>query len=478
MKSLDYYILFGYFAVLIGIGWYAARKHKNLDSYFVGGRKTGTFSLMTLWMASWIGGASFVGSANKAYAIGLSSLWYPVGIALGCLLFGITTAGKIKQLGDKFNHLTYSDFIEERYGVPCRIICTITTFLAYLGYTASQLLSAATIITMLAGWSLGTSFLLVTLITVFYSSVGGFLALDYTNRFQALFMLFGVAGCAVPVMLYNTGGVAAFSTALPPAYYSWGNWELSAVLGLVLSTILTFYTSMDSYTRCYSAQSTRSARNGTLLSALLVLVIGVAVCIVGMGARILHPHLPPEDNALAWLILNIFPQGIKGVLLVTILAAVMSTANACMLTGSACLTRDLYQRFYNPSISECSITRLSIFCTLLVGVLSAFVAWNHQDIIGLLSMAFTLNSAGLFLPTMGVFYWKWASRRAAFWSMSVSLAIVLLWYSGNASFPHNALFSIAPVWPGLLASAILFFSISYLYRHNKEHLNGKKILHP
>lgn len=464
MKSLDYFVLFGYFMVLIGIGWYSARKHKTLDGYFIGGRKTGTFALMTLWMASWIGGASFVGSANKAYAIGLSSLWYPVGIALGCLLFGISTAGKIKNLGDTFNHLTYPDFIEERYGVPCRVICTVTTFLAYLGYTASQLLSAATIITLLADWSLGSSFLLVTLVTIFYSSVGGFLALDYTNRFQALFMLFGVAGCAVPAVLYNTGGFAAFSAALPPAYYAWNNWELSAVLGLVLSTILTFYTSMDSYTRCYSAKSAQCARNGTILSALLVLVIGVSVCIVGMGAKVLYPELPEGGNALAWLILNIFPSGIKGVLLVTILAAVMSTANACMLTGSACLTRDLYQRFYNPTVSQQAVTRLSIFCTLLVGLLSAFVAWCYQDIIGLLSMAFTLNSAGLFLPTMGVFYWKWASRRAAFWSMSVSLLVVLIWYSGSILVPDNVLFRIAPVWPGLLASALLFFPISYCRR--------------
>lgn len=460
MESLDYCVLFGYFIVLIGIGWYAAKKHANLDGYFVGGRKTGTFALMTLWMASWIGGASFVGSANKAYSIGLASLWYPLGIALGCLLFGITTAGKIKQLGDKFNHLTYPDFIEERYGVPCRIICTITTFLAYLGYTASQLLSAATIITLLAGWSLGSSFLMVTLVTVFYSSVGGFLALDYTNRFQAMFMLFGVAGCAVPVVLYTSGGFNTLMTSLPPSYYALDTWETSAILGLVLSTVLTFYTSMDSYTRCYSAKTERCARNGTILSALLVLVIGVSVCIVGMGAKVLFPNLPPDGNALAWLIINVFPAGIKGILLVTILAAVMSTANACMLTGSACLTRDLYQRFCNPHISERAVTRLSICCTLFVGIVSAFVAWCHQDIIGLLSMAFTLNSAGLFLPTMGVFYWKWASRQASFWSMTVALAVVIIWYGGNIAFPNNYLFSIEPVWPGLLASAILFFTLN------------------
>lgn len=88
------------------------------------------------------------------------------------------------------------------------------------------------------------------------------------------------------------------------------------------------------------------------------------------------------------------------------------------------------------------------------------MAWYIGDIIGLLFMAFTINSASLFLPTLGAYFWKRSTERAAFWSIALSLATVLTWYLGRECLPGVALFSIDPVWPGLALSAVLFFSLS------------------
>lgn len=462
MGLLDYIILIAYFGILVGIGWYTSKKQDSIEQYFVGGRQTGTFSLMTLWMSSWIGGASILGSAEQSFEIGVSSLWYPLAIAVGCVLFALTFTGRIKDAGDAFNHITYPDFIESRYDVRCRAISTVTAIFANVGYAASQLLCTATMTSLLTGWSLELSFVVATAVTVFYTSLGGFLAMDCTCRFQAILILLGVACVGLPLTVVAVGDIGRFSQELPPNFFSMGEVGGVSTFAMFLSVIMTFYTASDSYIRCFSAKTSRTARNGTLLAALLVVCIGISVCVMGLGARLLFPDLDNGTNAFITLVMRIFPTGVKGLMLVVLLSAIMSTASSCILTASANMTRDIYQRFINPTASERNIVILSMLSSLAVGAVGAFIAWNMQNIIALLCMAFTINSAGLFLPTLGAFFWKRATPTAAFWSMTMSLLTVLGWYFGKAAYPGNTVFAIDPVWPGLAVSFVLFGLISLL----------------
>ena len=176
MDIWDYAVLLAYFGILVGIGWRASRRQKDMTQYFVGGRRTGTLAIMTLWMASWVGGATILGTAEQAYEMGLRSLLYPCAIAFGCVLFALTFTGKIKEAGDAHGHITYPDFIEKHYGSRCRVVSTVTAFCANIGYTSSQLLATALIMNQLTGWSLGLSFVVSTAVTVLYTAAGGFLA--------------------------------------------------------------------------------------------------------------------------------------------------------------------------------------------------------------------------------------------------------------------------------------------------------------
>ena len=112
MGVVDTVILFSYLALLIGIGLYARRGKPDVDDYFVAGRRMGPVTIACMWVAAWIGGASIVGTSARVYAQGITGIWYVLGIAIGCCLFGLTVARRVKQLGDSDRHLTYPDFIE------------------------------------------------------------------------------------------------------------------------------------------------------------------------------------------------------------------------------------------------------------------------------------------------------------------------------------------------------------------------------
>jgi SSS family solute:Na+ symporter len=460
MHFLDYGVLVLYFCLLLVIGYYANSKQKSTEDYYVGGRGVGTLSMGALWMSSWVGGASILGTAEKSFEIGISSLWYSIAMFFGFILFSLTFAGRIKQMGDKFKHITYPDLIEERYDTKTRLISTLTTITAYIGYTATQLLAAAHIITTITGISLGYSFIIATSVTISYTSFGGFFAVEKTDRFQALLIIVGVSVIAVPLTWNEVGGIGLLISKLPTAYFEMGAWGWGTILAMFISIVLTFFTSMDSYTRCYAAKSKHSAQNGALLAAIAVLVISLSICFLGMSAKILFPNQSGGSSALIQLIMHVFPVGVKGLMLVVILSAIMSTADTCILSASANLTRDIYQRFINPDASNKQLLRMSLLSSVLVGTTGTLIGWFSESIIALLVMTFTINSAGLFFPTLGAFFWKRATSHAAFWSMSLSLVTVLIWYIGKSLLKTSTLFSFDPVWPGLLVSFFLFCTLS------------------
>lgn len=460
MHAIDYVVLVMYFCLLLVIGYHANSKQKSTEDYYVGGRGVGTLSLGALWMSSWVGGASILGTAEKSFEIGISSLWYSLAMFFGFIVFSFTFAGRIKEMGDKFRHITYPDLIEERYDTKTRLISTLTTITAYIGYTATQLLAAAHIITTITGITLGYSFIIATTITISYTSFGGFFAVEKTDRFQALLIIVGVSVLAVPLTWNEVGGIGLLISKLPTNYFEMGSWGLGAILAMFISIVLTFFTSMDSYTRCYAAKSKRAAQNGALLAATAVLVISLSICFLGMSAKVLFPNHSGGESALVQLIMQVFPVGVKGLMLVVILSAIMSTADTCILSASANLTRDVYQRFINPAASNRQVLRMSMLSSVLVGTTGALIGWFTESIIALLVMTFTINSAGLFFPTLGAFFWKRATAHGAFWSMSLSLVTVLIWYMGKHLVTGSVLFSIDPVWPGLLVSFSLFSTLS------------------
>jgi Na+/pantothenate symporter len=79
------------------------------------------------------------------------------------------------------------------------------------------------------------------------------------------------------------------------------------------------------------------------------------------------------------------------------------------------------------------------------------LAWKMRDIIDILQLGFTINAAGLFLPTIAAIYWDRVPASAAFWSIAASLAAVIGWrIASDAGL--GGVFAVDPLWPGLAVS--------------------------
>jgi len=459
LGSLDTGIIFAYLALMIAIGLYASRQQDSVEDFFIAGGKLGTFSIACLWLASWVGGAAIVGGVGKTHEFGISGGWYITCMAIGCVLFGLFFAARVKRIGDKHQLLTYPEFIETRYDSRTRIIATISTIIAFTGFAAGQLAAAGAILSTLLGWDYSTSLLLASSIIVIYTATGGYLAVTYTDWVQFTLLFVGIVVIGIPVAIANGGTWEALTTQLPPEHFSPTGWGLPTMLALGVSITLSFFVAMDSYTRMFAARNEKIAKRGTLLAALFLVPLAVGAVWLGMTAALLYPGVDDSADILSKLVMDIFPVGLKGLLLVGILAALMSTADICILTAAANGSRDIYQRYMNPEVSSRKLFRLSMILAGIIGAAAGLMAWQMQDIIGILLVAFTINAASLFVPTIAMVTLKNVNTTAAFWSITLALITVIGWY-GASAMNLAPIFGTDPLWPGLLVSVLVFSGIT------------------
>lgn len=462
MGLLDTVILFAYLAGMVGLGLYAQRRQQNVEDYFVAGRRMGPMTIACMWIAAWIGGASVVGTSARVYEFGVTGIWYILAIAIGCLLFGLLLAKRVKQLGDRDRHLTYPDFIERHYDNRTRAVATLTTVLAYTAYSAGQFAAAAAILQVLLGWDYGLSLLLAGVIVVLYTAAGGYLAVTYTDRVQVALVLLGIVAVGIPVAIAKAGGWSDMQAALPASFYELGAQGWDRIAALVVSLVLSFFVAMDSFSRSFAARDAATARNGALLAIVLILPVALAVTWLGLAAAVLYPDPASNASILATFVLDAFPAGLKGLMVIGILSAIMSVASICVLTASANYARDIHQRYLRPGISPGAMLRVSTLASLGAGGLAMLMAWKMRDVIDILQLGFTINSAALFLPTIAAIFWDRVPASAAFWSSGTSLATVIGWRVA-ADAGASGIFAIDPLWPGLLVSLLLLLVLTALH---------------
>ena len=205
MGALDTAILFLYLALMVGLGFYAQRRQKSVEDYYLAGRRLGPVTIACLWIAAWIGGAAVVGTTTRVYEYGVTGVWYVLAQAIGCLLFGLLVAARIKAAGDRDRHLTYPDFIEQSYDSRTRIVATTTTILAFTAYSAGQLAAAAAILQAMLGWDYEAALVLAGLVVILYTAVGGYLAVTYTDWIQVALLLFSDAAHCIPISFARSG---------------------------------------------------------------------------------------------------------------------------------------------------------------------------------------------------------------------------------------------------------------------------------
>ncbi len=424
---IDLIIVGGYFAFMLGVGWRARRG--SPDSYWVAARQSGTFPLSASLVATIFGASSTVGIIGLGYSRGLTGAWWSLIGGLALIPFAFILAGRIRRLGV----YTLPDILHGAYGEKVSMVGAGVIALAWCGVIAAQLVAGALLLGSVFSIDPKGSLLAVTVVFVLYTLWGGQISVIRTDTWQ-LFLFAGALMAALFLVLwagaFGDGRLFPLAPGLLsfPTSPGFGWYHLLVFYPLIIG--MPYLVGPDIYSQVLCAKTEHSARNASLIAALVIIPLSLLLATLGLLIHALFPGIAPE-SALTTALAELAPVGLKGLIVVGVLGAIMSSADSTLISASTILSLNIFGPLFG--LDERGRLRLTRVFVVLLGVLAWGIATFQQGIIASLLLAYTVFVGGVALPTLASF---WRDRlgvtsSGAFWAVVLGGSVAILGELGD-----------------------------------------------
>lgn len=456
MHPIDLLILAVYFLSMLGVGLYFHRRQVGLEEYFVGGRSMGAGHIGMSVVATDVGGGFSIGLGGLGFVMGLSASWLLFTGLVGAWMAAVILVPRVKTLGDIHGHRSFPGFLGHHFGSRTRLVAALVSAIGYAGFTGSQLLAGGKLAAAAFDLKLITAVLVMSAVIVVYTALGGLEAVVYTDTVQWSILFLGLIGLGLPLGYRAVGGWQGLREALPASHFRLDNVSGLEIATWMVTIVPIWFVAMTLYQRIHAARDVKTARRAWFLAGLLeypcMAFIGA---ILGMFASVLFPTADPEMG-LPLLIREVLPIGATGLVLAAYFAAIMSTADSCLLASVGNLVDDIGRRHVAPAASERTLLISSRLLTLVVGFGSVGFALFVPRVIDSILLAYSFMVAGLFVPTLGALFWRRVSGTAAFWSIITGGGSTVVLNVVENSLPLD------PVFYGMGTSALVLLTLTIL----------------
>ena len=357
----EYVVLLVYLIGMIGIGVYWAKHSKTSEDYLLGGRRIGSvLTALTLQTTS-MSGYMFMGGPAQTYREGYFTLWYAVGDGGGAI-FNVGILGKrMRRLSYFLGCLSPIEYIEKRYpGKATRAIAAVIAICFVYGYVLAQFLSAGKTMCALLGVPLPVAIIIGAGVIVFYTFAGGYLAVAWTDFIQGIVMVCSMV--MIFVLAWNqVGGLTGLNeqlTAIDPTLTGmWGKGNMyqgqwGVVAGAVGVYLIGYMGLPHVVIRHMAMESPKLAKQTVVIATVWNQLFIFVPYIMGLMGILLLPNIDDPEMVVLSLAYQLLPGVLAAIVLVAIMSAIMSTADAQLMLMGTMLGRDIYQRYINKDASD------------------------------------------------------------------------------------------------------------------------------
>ena len=452
MVTLDLVVLAAYLLGILVVGIWSQRKATTQEDFLVAGRSVGPVLYSGTLAAIILGGGSTVGGVKLGYQYGLSGMWLVSMYGFGMIVMGVVLVPRILQL----KLYTIPELLQRRYSRSARIGGGVVMAAYDLMIVVTGTIAVGAVMQVIVGIPRTPAILLSSGVMIAYSVFGGMRALTATDIVQFVIKTIGILLVLLPAAVLHAGGFAGMHRHLPPEFFS-----LTHIGGAKILSFFTLYffgilIGQDGWQRVFTARSTRVARDGGVYVGLYCFAYASAGATIGAAGRAFLPPLADPDLAFATIVNAVLPAGMRGRVLAASLAAIMSTASACLLASSTVLLEDVYLPL-RKSGGTGSIAQIRAI-TLTLGIAATVIACLTVDVIAALTVAYDLLVGALFVPVIGAILWRRGTGAAALASIAggAIAVVVLLFVMGIDSD--------VPIYGGLGLSGTLYLVMSAIAR--------------
>ena len=372
--------LVGYLGALLALGFVAQRRTSSASDFYLGGKSLGPWVAALAANASSSSAWSLVGTSGFAYRFGLSALWLIPGCVGGFVLNWWLVAPRLRaQTGSA---ITLTEFLAGPPGSkgqrPLAFYASVLTILSLATYVAAQMQAAGAAFAPAVTADRAFGIVIGAAVTVAYTLLGGYLAASITDTLQGLLMV--IVAVAVPAAaVVHLGGFAASWNAIAaidvPGFqdvFSTNSGAAAFAFAFGLVGIGLGYPGQP-----HAVNKFMGMAPGASMAVARTVGIGWAVLlyggmlVLGWTARSLWA-MPAgaHEDVLYEASKQLFPPLVDGVVLASVLAAIMSTVDSQLLVCASSITHDLGLRPKDPR----AMLRLARGTVLGIGVLATGAA--------------------------------------------------------------------------------------------------------
>ena len=428
---IDWAVIIIYLVGITIIGLWAVRKVKSTASFFIGDRKFGKWMMAFFTFGSGTHSDQAVSVASKTYHAGASGIWYQ-----WLWLFATPFFWLIAPIFRRMRAVTTSDYFEIRYGPSMSVLFAIVGMLQLMVAIGVMLKGSSAMVTAVSGGAIDPNLATISMTVMFviYGVAGGLSAAILTDFVQGVLTVV-LSFLILPFALAKVGGMAGLRDTLNPEMLEIvapGEITGFFIAAIAFNALVGWVTQPGVMPGCAAGKTEMEGRIGVTAGSFLKRICTIAWMLTGLCAVAMYAgrNLADVDYVYGLMAHELLPTiapGLIGLFIASMLASVMSSCDAFMVTSSALFTENIYKKFLVVGRTEKHYVFVGRIVSALLVVCGILFAFSLESVVHGLEI-----------------FWKVAAM------MGVAFWVGLFWRRAT----------VAGAWAGTLASfaALLFTS--------------------
>lgn len=477
-----------YMLIMIMIGIYGYRKStSNSEEFLIGGRQMGPVVTALSAGASDMSGWLLMGLPGAMYMLGLSGGWLAVGLTTGAFLNYLVVAPRLRVYTEVAkNAITLPVYFENRFHDKTQLLKLVSSILIlvfFTLYTSAGMVAGGRLFETAFGVDYNIGLWVTTLVVVFYTFVGGFMAVSLTDVVQGTIMVLSLL--LVPaVVVFLIGDVGETINIIREKDIRYMDlWRGTTTISIIslLAWGLGYFGQPHILVRFMAIDHVKDLKKARRVGMTwMIFTVGGALLVGFFGIAYLQRFdvetmerfdgsRELAETIFIFLSRSLFHPLIGGFLLSAILAAVMSTISSQLLVTSSSMTEDIYKTFFNKHATPRNMLIMSRVSVLVVAVVALVLALDPEESILELTGNAWAGFGAAFGPLILLsLLWKRTTAMGGLAGMVVGSITVLLW----VYVPHDYK-EVYEIIPAFILSMLTTVVVSLLSKPVSKEIEGE-----
>ncbi|PSL07174.1 sodium:solute symporter family transporter [Cecembia rubra] len=477
--TLNYIVLGGYLTILVIMGFFISKKQHNVADFFKAGGRVPWWAAGISVFGTQLSAITFMAIPAKTF----STDWTLFFLLMTIIMISPVIIAWFLPFFRRLNLTTAYEYLELRFNRTVRNIGSLIYVTLQFGRLGIVLLLPSLALSVVTGMSVELCILIMGVLSILYTVLGGIEAVIWTDVVQVLVLL-GGALVSLVLMLYsmdmdwatfqkqawNSGKMKVFDTSFD--FSGTAIWVV--LIGGLASNLVQYGSDQTVIQRYLTTKDEKTAARGivtgawlALPSALIFFAIGTALYLFYLQRpEDLSPVIQNTDSIFPWYIITQLPQGVSGLLIAAVFAAAMSSLDSSMNSVATVITTDFYKRWFPKQEKEGKQLGFARWTTIVVGLGGTILAlmmakmgipslWDQFNmLIGL----FAGGLGGIFL--IGILSRSANGQGAILGFLSSAIVQILVKYQTALSIHMYA-------FTGLVSAMLFTYLFSMLYQKPK-----------